>query len=318
MAQFQRDIGSYRIISDPFLIRSASWFFLALETVLGAMLVSGYLLRGWTIHATSALILFFTGTVIYADATVGLENCGCMGAVKMTPEMTIGKNILYLAMGVVGFIAYRRAEEITGWLQPWKLTPAPATVIAGVSILLMGATLAAGKTFLESDIDRFEDLGSVAAVSTDAPTEQIETPTAAETPEPAPSVAGSDTEFGKYKVRMADGSVQSLASGDFLVALLSMTCEHCKESVPELMELEANLAGLVPVVSLAMGNQDSKSEFVMETGANFPITIIEDLEFFQRLGDAPAPPRFLFVRGGEPIKSWNDEPPAFDDLLNYL
>ena len=132
--------------------------------------------------------------------------------------------------------------------------------------------------------------------------------------EPVDEPRLSQGAFARYVVTMEDGVALSLGDGEYLVALLSMSCDHCMASVPRLNEY-VGLFPEIPVVALCWEPAEgAMAEFAAQSGPMFPMHSLGDdfLEFSELIGSAP--PRLSFVRDGVAVKSWDDSMPEVEEL----
>lgn len=137
----------------------------------------------------------------------------------------------------------------------------------------------------------------------------------AEQSEHRASEASGQTPFARYSVTTEAGESLALAQGEYLVAMLSMSCEHCMASVPQLNEY-VGLFPEIPVVALCWEpSEGSMAEFVSMSGPLFPMHSLGDnfIEFAELIGSAP--PRLSFVRDGIAVQSWDDSMPDLETLL---
>lgn len=94
--------------------------------------------------------------------------------------------------------------------------------------------------------------------------------------------------------------------GDYLVAVLNLSCEHCQEAAQELSELQRNGADLPQVVALFFEEGDTTVEqFNALTNSDFPYQMIGVNTFFDLIGSAP--PRVYWVKNGKMMQFWDTE-----------
>jgi len=94
--------------------------------------------------------------------------------------------------------------------------------------------------------------------------------------------------------------------GDYLVAVLNLSCEHCQEAAQELAELQRNGADLPQVVALFFEEGDTTVEQFNElTNSAFPYQMIRVNTFFDLIGSAP--PRVYWVKNGKMMQFWDTE-----------
>ena len=106
-----------------------------------------------------------------------------------------------------------------------------------------------------------------------------------------------------------------LAQGEYLVAMLSMSCEHCMASVAQLNEYVGPFQD-IPVVALCWEpTEGAMAEFTAMSGPLFPMHSLGDnfMEFAELIGSAP--PRLSYVRDGVALRSWDDTMPDVESLI---
>ncbi len=132
---------------------------------------------------------------------------------------------------------------------------------------------------------------------------------------PVESEASGQSPFSGYTVVTDSGESIALEHGDYLVAMLSMSCEHCMASVAQLNEY-VGLFPEIPVVALCWEpSEGAMSEFAAMSGPLFPMHSLGDnfLEFAELIGSAP--PRLSYVRDGVAVRSWDDTMPNVESLI---
>jgi uncharacterized membrane protein len=110
----------------------------------------------------------------------------------------------------------------------------------------------------------------------------------------------------------ANGRTYDLGAGEYLVAMLNMECEHCMESVEYLNRL-AKLSDMPTVVGLCDGNEESLHDFSVITSPEFPLHPISVGVFYTLIDRQP--PRFIYVRDGQPVHHWDEQVPKPDEIL---
>lgn len=128
------------------------------------------------------------------------------------------------------------------------------------------------------------------------------------------STDAQEPPFQKFSIEIG-GVEQNLGEGQFLVAMLSATCGHCRDSVPFLNDL-ALIPELPTLVSLILGSEQELEEFRLVTQPEFPTKIVQPLEFFEFIENAP--PRLALVQDGHPVRywDWEDEPPRLEEVVS--
>lgn len=95
-------------------------------------------------------------------------------------------------------------------------------------------------------------------------------------------------------------------TGEYLVAVLNLSCEHCQEAAQELAELQRNGVSLPQVVALFFEEGDTTvKQFNAKTNADFPYQMIDVNTFFDLIGSAP--PRVYWIKAGEVNQFWDED-----------
>ena len=96
------------------------------------------------------------------------------------------------------------------------------------------------------------------------------------------------------------------ATGNYLVAVLNLSCEHCQEAAQELAELQRDGAALPQIVALFFEEGDTTvAEFNSITNSDYPYQMIDVNTFFDLIGSAP--PRVYWVKNGKMMQFWDTE-----------
>ena len=283
---FALGIRQYQIFFDPQMLQALAIVTVIAETLLGAALLAGIRMRGVVHGAAIALLVFFSAMIGYAWAAHGLEDCACFGsAVKMGPGWSIVKNVVMVAMLLFASARSRREHAAL----PWSATRAGARIaaVAIAGVIVAGAAAVGTMQSASHDVD---------------PPAVADTGGAVAHPAPVGAYAGMQVS--------GDGQTHDLGKGTYLVAIMSATCDHCKDSVEVLNALAAE-PGVPQIIGIMMGKDDELEEFRGQTMPLFPTQIVDTMLWLELLGDAKAPPRFVLVRDGAPVEHWDDEvPPA--------
>lgn len=112
-----------------------------------------------------------------------------------------------------------------------------------------------------------------------------------------------------------DGGMLQLGEGEYLVAMLSATCEHCQRTT-EILNRVAEIRELPEVVGLVLGNEAELERFRALTEAAFPLMRVEPEAFFRFVGQAP--PRLIHVRDGREVAFWDEPIPELGDLAKAV
>lgn len=279
---FAWQVSYYGVIREPSLVRFVAFSTTAFETLLGVALLLGLRIRGWTHVFTFGLLLGFSALIGYAWAFRGLADCGCFGTyLPMTPGPSILKNVAMMALIAWAWLVYRRhAGEFAGR----SLSASYPYAKLGAGALSIGLVVVAGFYGWPPPDNDAPDTGT--------------------TPD-------KDRPFAQFRFEV-DGETWDLGEGEYLVAMLSDSCDHCVESVETLNEL-ASVPELPQVIGLMLGEEETLQEFLEITNPQFPTLLIEALTFFQFIGVEP--PRFIHVRDGKQVRFWDEDVPEDLELL---
>jgi hypothetical protein len=222
-----------------------------------------------TFAAVLGLLAVFTGLIAYGWAFHGLKDCGCFGPIEMSPEVSIGKNVLLGILAVIGWSGYRK--------NPLKPVNVKVFCAQGMACVLLACGMV---------------LYSFA---------QLE------------KVKEKERPFAQF-IFEVDGIPYDLGKGEYFVAMLSMTCEHCMASVPALNDL-TNTPGFPPIVALCYEEKPgSLEDFRAQTSPVFPLYSLGGRERTFR-SFAQEPPRFYLVRDGDPVAYWDETVPEPQEVL---
>lgn len=294
---FNRFIGqilAYQIFSSTDALTVVAFTTLALETFLGLSMVLGSPWRKQVLAASAAMLLFFTGLIVFAWQVHNLKDCGCFGKVPMTPPEAIAKNLVLLALTALawyGLVAGDRAAVPMSNIKIRKFGPIVlALMVCLAAVPQVGGTVKTGKN------------GSVAS-GPDLPTNGAAQP------------AHEAGVFAGYRIVPEYGDAIELAHGEYLVALLSMTCEHCMGEVPQINDYISQ-AALPQVVAICLEPEEgSLKTFQDLTGPLFPMhSVGNDMLTWAKICGG-VPPQLCLVRDGVVVKTWKDEMPPPEEIL---
>ncbi len=282
---FIGQILAYQIFTSTFALTAVAFSALFLETFLGLSMVLGSPWRKQVLAVSAAMLLFFTGLIAYAWQVHGLEDCGCFGAVSFTPPMAIAKNVVFLALTGVAWYGLIGRGEGDGMSYRVVRRALPVLLAVALCALIVPQLGASGPP----------DTTPVGENSTAAP-------------------AGL---FGGYQVTTEYGDFD-LGKGEYLVAMLSMTCEDCMASVPQVNEYTYESA-LPQVVALCLEPEEGSIDtFQALTAPTFPMySIGNNMLAWSKICEG-LPPRLCLVRDGVVIASWNEVLPDYETLLGAV
>lgn len=294
---FIGQILAYQIFTTPVLLKLVAFGTLAIETFLGLSMLLGSPWRRLVLGLSAAMLVFFSGLVLYAWQVHGLEECGCLGAVSMTPLQTIAKNVVMLLL--VALAWYGLVPREGGGT---SFSFARTRVVAP---LLLAAVICAG---VVPQLDQNQR-----AAKKTAPSSEKNTPAGDEAPS-----ASEGGVFSSYTITTEYGETLDLGEGEYLVALLSTTCEHCMASVPQINAYLAESA-LPPVVGVCLEPEEgSLEDFEAMAAPAFPMhSIGNDMLEWSRICPG-VPPRLSYVLNGVERDAWKDEMPDYETLLHGI
>ena len=246
---FEITLMDQGIAPDRIIASYLARFFIGLEFALGfLMLLPFYVKR--LMQFTFFLLGGFTLHLIYLWSIGDTDNCGCFGEmISMTPEQSIIKNMIMLA---IAFVVFRSA-------QTKKIKIIIPIVFSAATIISMWIILPIPnhKEFPFESFTHFETRGRV-----------------------------------------------DLSSGENLVAIFNLDCEHCQQAATELGELERNQENFPELYVLYFQEGSTTVEdFESITQSSFPYDLIEVNTFFDLIGDSP--PRVYHLKDGKVLGIWD-------------
>jgi len=301
---FIGQIFAYQIFVTPGALKVVAFSTLALETFIGLSMVLGSPWRKAVLLLSAAMLLFFSGLIAYAWQVHGLTDCGCFGKVSFTPLQAIGKNLVLLALNGLAWygLIYRSAP------------PANAKKMLRVALPVLAAIVLCG--YAAPQLGSTGPRKSDSATNTAGP--EPKTDAGVVTPDVNGGAMAEEAVFKDYQFTSEYGEDLDLGQGEYLVAMLSMTCDHCMASVPQLNAYMAESA-LPRVVALCLEMEEgSMLDFQSMTAPEFPMhSIGNDMLEWARICSG-TPPRLCYIRSGAVIASWNMDMPDYQTLLDTI
>jgi len=286
---FAIQIWAYGVLPVKTLLPTAALTTLAIETALGSALVLGVRARGVTLATVECLLAIFTALIAYGWLFHGLKDCGCFGPLEVSPGISIAKNLLLAA---IGGVAWRGVPPTPGI--SWKRQLVKPAMIALVAAGVVG--------YAFSTLER-------TSVLPNGPDNGGKDPAGRE------GENGQDQPFAQFTVTTEQGTL-SLGTGEYIVAMLSMDCEHCMQEAPALNNL-MDVGGVPPVVGLCFEEkQGDMKHFVESTNLQIPLEKIGKLQYFMLIGEDTF--RVYWVRDGRPAAHWDGKPPTLEQLAGAL
>lgn len=291
---FIGQILAYQIFSSTGALTTVAFVTLALETFLGLSMILGSPWRKAVLTTGMAMLVFFTAVILYAWQVHNLKDCGCFGKVSMTPPQAIGKNLVFMALTALAWYGLVHRQE-AGGLMAYARARRAVPVVAGLALCLLVIPQLGGTVTTP---------GVPAAVDGQAP--------GADVPEAGAGV------FSGFQFVSTYGESIDLSQGEYLVALLSMTCDHCMATVPELNAFTAETT-LPRLVAVCLEPEEgSLADFEGMTGPLFPMhSMGNNMLAWAKLCSGP-PPQLLYVRDGAVLQTWKDTMPSYDSLLSAI
>ena len=226
-------------------------FFIGLEFALGFLMLLPFYIKQ-LMQFTFFLLGGFTLHLIYLWSIGDTDNCGCFGEmISMTPEQSIIKNIIMLAIALAVF---KTAETK-------KIKKIIPVVFSAVTIISMWIIL------------------------------------------PIPN--HNEFPFDSFTHFETRGRVD-LSSGEKLVAIFNLDCEHCQETANELGKLKRSVENFPELYVLYFQEGSTSIEdFESITQSSFPYDLIEVNTFFDLIGDSP--PRVYNLKDGKVLEIWDTD-----------
>lgn len=289
---FMGQILAYQIFTSPASLAVIAIVTLALESFLGLSMMLGSPWRRAILAAGAAMLVFFSGLILYAWKAHGLEDCGCFGAISFTPPQAILKNVILIALtGIAWYALVRKADAPPAEMRMRSLRMTVPVLVAALLCMAVAPQMNGGQ-----------------------PAPPADTPAPESGAEPA-TVQGP---FAAYTIETDLGETYNLGNGEYLVVMLSMTCDHCMETVPFLNSLMGESA-LPPLVALCLEPEEGDmAEFQSFTGPIFPMKSVgNNMMEWSRICEG-LPPRLCIVRDGVVTASWNYDMPDYATILETL
>jgi len=226
-------------------------FFIGLEFALGFLMLLPFYIKQ-LMQFTFFLLGGFTLHLIYLWSIGDTDNCGCFGEmISMTPEQSIFKNIVMLAIALAVF---KTAETK-------KIKKTIPVLFSAVTIISMWIIL------------------------------------------PIPN--HNEFPFDSFTHFETRGRVD-MSSGEKLVAIFNLDCEHCQETANELGKLKRSVKNFPELYVLYFQEGSTSIEdFESITQSSFPYDLIEVNTFFDLIGDSP--PRVYNLKDGKVLEIWDTD-----------
>ncbi len=130
---------------------------------------------------------------------------------------------------------------------------------------------------------------------------------------PAKAIAPPPPGTALPALTLAGPNAPDFSKGDWLLFVMDTSCEHCRNDVPAVNEI-AREPGAPKVVALCANENGDVAAFVSMFQPPFSLFSIPRAEFSALLGSAPSTPRYLLVKSGRIVKTWDGRAPALSEL----
>ncbi|NLN93836.1 MAG: hypothetical protein GX130_11090 [Candidatus Hydrogenedens sp.] len=278
--KFAVQMAAYKVLESPRLLLSASFFTVFVEVALGVALLVGLRFRGLLYGAVQAMLLVFSGLILYAWIFHDLKDCGCFPVVAMSPPVSLVKNLLIIASCTYAWKTITGFRDITITVDKKSFLKAMSCVVVGLVFM--------GVSWRKADF-------SLLSSSSE-------------------STVGIYAQFEIF----ADTGFYDLGEGTWLVPVMSTSCPECISKVPELNVLW-ELSNLPSMIALCYEDVPGDLEnFIAMTGPLFPTYSLGDraLLYFTLIDNEPF--KFVIVHEGHEYRSWDGEVPDLEELEEIL
>ncbi|MCE5231214.1 hypothetical protein LLG95_16685 [bacterium] len=283
-------ISYFNIIRNPTLVTAIAIFIISIEFLLGLVMIISKHFRVECLKLSLAILIFFTGIIVYGWLFKGLEDCGCFGSfIKISPIASIIKNVIMIGMNVIAISGASQSFQSQSFeldIRSKKLQTACAAFCPLLLIASLAWSFWGGKP-----------------VKSDAGLAVAKPPTTTDRP------------FAQFAIKDDSNRALDLGKGIYFVGFMSDSCSHCQELVSRMNTLVKEF-GELPVVGLILGEEDTLRQFREQFKPQFPMARVQPLKFFEFIGNAP--PRFYLIHDGKSLRYWDDDLPKIDDIQSLL
>ncbi|BBO92859.1 TlpA family protein disulfide reductase [Desulfosarcina ovata] len=117
------------------------------------------------------------------------------------------------------------------------------------------------------------------------------------------------------QLQSLDGQPIAFSGENFLLVLMSTECGHCREVVPLLNDITAEMGERIPVYAVAANPKPDIDRFVEENCTFYPVLAVEEKSLIALMGDEPLP-QYLFIHNGQVADRWFAMPPEVQALID--
>lgn len=278
---FAIQIWAYGVLPAKTILPAVALATLTVETLLGGCLLLAFRMKGFSFAFVETLLAVFTGLILYGWLYHGLKDCGCFGPLEISPGLSIAKNAL-LAFGAG-----------LAWMGTGMHSVRAGSNVWRAAVIVLAAVAASGYAFTTLE------------------------QTASGTPEGkvGPGVDPGPAAFAEFTVETPRGPIP-LAQGTYIVAMLSMDCEHCMQEAPALNAFLSDLNLPETVALCYQENEGDLANFRSVTGLRVPMQVIGKLKYFMLIGEDNF--RVYIVRDGRALHFWDGKAPTPETVTAFL
>ena len=271
---FIQQIGDYKIITAPFLIKVTAWTMIIIECGLGMALIAGFR-RRIALPATVVLFVGFLTLVGWAWYTGATEDCGCFGSwVKRTPAEAFAEDLVMLLAITAAWILSKHEPIRYRTLR--------------YSMVLLAAISGVAVTGMSSNSSR-------------------------QSSDPMIRLKSQSAKPGILEGIKIDGISENLQNGYWTLVLMDTGCTHCQQSVPELNKLGSAGGTKASVVALCSNSEAEVAMFKNKYQAQFPIGRIK-YDDFMKIFERGKTPRIILLHNGVPVRIWDGMVPTKEEM----
>ncbi len=279
--RFCVQIYAYGVIQQKELLPWIATITILTEISLGFLFLISFPYKRFTLGINLLMLHIFTFLILYGWIFNDLKDCGCFGKIEMGPVESIIKNIILILISITCFLFVKPSEtrlHIKNNLIKYYL---PLLLILTVTLLFSIHQL------------RSEQIDT-------RKTTNLET-----------------SPYKEMKIEI-DGITYDLGKGEYLIALLSFSCDHCVEEAPKINEYTI-IENLPQIIALCLEESPGeKEEFIQKVQPLFPIYSLGNKVrlFLSLIGKEP--PRLVYLKEGRIVKYWDYDLPEPEELVEEI
>lgn len=280
--KFTVQIYSYGVIDNKLWLPWIALTVILVELSIAVLLTFGTNYKKLLYFFVLSLLISFSGLILYGWMFHNLKDCGCFGKIEMGPGTSLIKNLLLISLIILCFTGIKKIE-----------IPKSNSFLSTLKVLLLLIVI------ISAFITGYLKLRTEAT-----PIRSTQTPSSFD---PLVNM--------KFEV---DGKLYDFGKGEYLVALLSFSCDHCIEEAPKLNDYSL-FDKLPPLVAICLEETlGEKEDFISKVNPEFPIYSLgnKPLLFLSLIDKEP--PRLIHIRNGKVLKIWDYNLPNIGEIINYF